>query len=192
MRNQFRRGFKSEAESHARELRKELGLKPYDPLCPWALAECLDIPVEALSNYKGEIPEAVCYFLEKDIESFSAVTLFDGYRRSIIHNDSHHRRRQAANIAHELSHGILGHRPTPVLDELGCRYFNDGDEDEANWLGPTLLISKEAAIHIAKTQMSMNEAVRLYGVSEQIITMRLNVTGARKIVERSQAKSFRV
>jgi hypothetical protein len=42
--------------------------------------------------------------MEQDRESFSAVTIIDGYRRRIIHNDSHHLLRQASNIAHELGH----------------------------------------------------------------------------------------
>jgi hypothetical protein len=40
---------------------------------------------------------------------------------------------------------------------------------------------KEAAFHIAKTKMSVVEASRVYLVSEQVITMRLNMSGARKI-----------
>ena len=181
MKKQFRRGFKSDADAYARELRNELSLRPHDPLCPWRLAQHLEIPVDPLSAYKCEIPESVAYFMEQDRESFSAITLCDINRRRIIHNDSHPPLRQASNIAHELGHGILGHIPRPVLDEHGCRYFDVEQEGEANWLGPALLISKEAAFHIAKTKMSVVEASRFYRVSEQVITMRLNVSGARKI-----------
>ncbi|MEG4081958.1 ImmA/IrrE family metallo-endopeptidase [Microcoleus sp. POL8_C6] len=59
---------------------------------------------------------------------------------------------------------------------------------EANWLGPALLISREAAFHIAKTEMSVVEASRFYRVSEQVITMRLNMSGARKILNFSKKK----
>jgi IrrE N-terminal-like domain len=180
MKQQLRRGFKTEADAYAREYRKELSLRPHDPLCPWILAQHLEIPVDSLSAYT-EIPEAVAHFMEHDRESFSAITLCDGYRRRIIHNDSHHLLRQASNIAHELGHSILGHIARPVLDKHGCRHFDVEQEDEANWLGPALLISKEAAFHIAKTKMSVVEASRVYLVSEQVITMRLNMSGARKI-----------
>jgi hypothetical protein len=180
MKKQLRRGFKSEADAYAREYRKELSLRPHDPLCPWILAQYLEIPVDPLSAYT-EIPEAVAYFMEQDRESFSAVTLCDTYRLRIIHNDSHPPLRQASNIAHELGHSILGHIARPVLDKHGCRHFDVEQEDEANWLGPALLISKEAAFHIAKTKMSVVEASRVYLVSEQVITMRLNMSGARKI-----------
>lgn len=181
MKQQLRRGFKSEADAYAREYRKELSLRFHDPLCPWRLAQHLEIPVDPLSAYKCEIPKDVAYFMEKARESFSAVTLVDGYRKRIIHNDSHPPLRQASNIAHELGHGILGHRPLPIFDEYGCRHFDVEQEDEANWLGPALLISKEAAFHIAKNEMTVVEASRVYQVSEQVITMRLNMSGARKI-----------
>jgi len=180
----FRRGFKTEVNDYAREFRAEMGLSPSDPLCPWSLAEHLAIPVDPLSSYAGKIPEAVQYYTDKDPQSFSAITIFDGYRRRVIHNDSHHPRRQASNIAHELSHGILGHMPMPVLDKHGCRYFNKKQEDEANWLGPALLISEEAALYIVKMEMSIDEVVNLYHVSKDLAKMRINVTGAKKRVAR--------
>lgn len=188
MKKKFRRGFKTQTDNYAREFRKELGLQPQDSLCPWILAKHLEIPVEPLSAYKNKIPDAVSHYMERDQDSFSAITICEGYRRLIIHNDSHHLRRQAANIAHELSHGILGHMPVPALDEYGHRYFNKQQEDEANWLGPALLISKEAALHIVKNKMSMSDASRIYRVSSELIKMRINVSGARTIVDRSNNK----
>lgn len=98
----------------------------------------------------------------------------------IVHNDVHHRYRQASNISHELNHAILLHPPTEPFSEHGCRNFNKEIEEEANWLGPALLISEEAALHIVKTEMSIDEASKFYSVSTKVISMRINVTGARK------------
>lgn len=176
----FRRGFKKEASAYARELRAELGLKPHAPLCPWQLAEHLAIRVVPLSEFQNKIPEAVHYFTEKDVKSFSAITVFDGTKRIIVHNDAHSLLRQASNVSHELSHGILQHQPDEVFNECGCRNFNQQYEDEANWLGPALLISEEAALHIVKTRIPIDEAVKYYRASKEVINMRINVTGARK------------
>lgn len=184
----LRRGFKTEANAYARELRAELGIRPHAPLCPWQLAEHLEIPVVPLSEFQNEIPEAVRLLTKQDKKSFSAVTVFDGTRRLIVHNDSHDPLRQASNISHEISHGILQHLPDEVFNKCGCRNFNQEYEDEANWLGPALLISEEAALHIVKTGMTIDEAVEHYRVSKPVITMRINVTGARKrIVYRKSA-----
>jgi Zn-dependent peptidase ImmA (M78 family) len=188
MAHKYRRGFKTESEAYSLEYRKELKLQSHDPLCPWQLARLLEIPVEPLSQYRKREPRAVKEFMEENPESFSAVTIFDGYRALIIHNDSHSDCRQAANIIHELSHCILGHKPTPVVNEHGCRHFNEEEENEANWLGPALLISKDAAFHTVKTGMSYFDVSKTYRVSRELYTMRLNATGVRKIIARSMAK----
>ncbi len=179
----LRRGFKTEANAYACELRAEMNLAPYDPLCPWMLAQHLEIELLPLTSL-GEIPEAVRCLTGVEKENFSAVTVFRGYRRNVVYNDAHHPHRQASNIAHELSHGILGHRPAPALNEHGCRYYDKTNEDEANWLGPALLISEEAALHIVRTGMPIQEAIQTYRVSENVITMRLNVTGAHRRILR--------
>ena len=180
----LRWGFKTEANEYAREFRAELGLAPHDPLCPWTLAEHLAIPVLPVSAFADDLPADHLAYFASSGKVFSAVTVFHRTRRLIVHNDNHHVRRQAANIAHELAHGILGHPPTPPLDDVGHRNFDKSIEDEANWFGPALLISEEAAIHIVVTGMSIPEAVRAYKVSDDVIKMRIQVTGARTRVQR--------
>ena len=51
-------------------------------------------------------------------------------------------------------------------------------EEEANWLGPALLVSEEAANHVARMGLPLAKASDVYGVSEDLMRMRLNVTGA--------------
>jgi Zn-dependent peptidase ImmA (M78 family) len=186
---ELRRGFKTEANNYAREFREELGLQPHAPLCPWKLSDLLDIPVLSLSEFRNECPTETHYLTEINRECFSAVTVFHGHRRMIVHNNSHHPRRQASNIAHELSHGILQHPPTEPFSEYGCRNFNKEIEEEANWLGPALLISEEAALHIVKTKMSMEQAVDFYGATQEVINMRINVTGAKMRIDRKKTRS---
>ncbi len=179
----LRRGFKKETNEYAKELRGELNKEPFEPLCPRELADFLLIPVLELSQLDEEA--AVQYLTVTNQEVFSAVTVFNGRKRLIVHNNSHHPRRQAANIAHELSHAILDHSPTPPFTDSGERFLNteiQKMENEANWMGPALLISEEAALHIVRKKIPMADAVELYGVSKQLIQMRINVTGARKRV----------
>jgi Zn-dependent peptidase ImmA (M78 family) len=185
----LRRGFKTEANEHARELRAELGLAPHAPLSPWALACHLGIPLMRLSELAVIEPEAVCYLTRSAPDVFSAATLFAGYRRLIVYNDAHHPRRQAADLAHEISHGLLGHPPAPILDSIGCRQFNRVHEEEANWLGPALLISEEAALHIVEQRLTLDASISIYGVSRDVITMRIGVTGAQRRMKRRWSRS---
>ena len=111
----LRHGFKSYARRLAAEVRNELGLGPFDRLDPLVLAAHLAIPVVPLSAIAATSLDAR-HFLVEDSSVFSALTVFDGPRRMIVHNDSHSAARQSSNLVHELSHGLLLHEPTPALD----------------------------------------------------------------------------
>ncbi len=182
----MRRGFKTVANAIAVEVRAELGLRALDALDPWRLAEHLEIPVITLSSLDTDIPSAVHRLRVVEPEVFSAVTVFAGTKRAIVHNDKHSRGRQVSDLAHELAHGLLLHPPTPARDDRGCRYWNKEIEEEASWLAGCLLIPEDAAIWIARQGMSAEDAATHFGVSTQMVTFRVNVTGARKRVARAQ------
>ena len=181
----LRRGFKAEADRLARDMRRELGLDVHAPLCPRALADHLAIPIRTLEWLYTVVPDAVSYLRgPKGQSEFSAVTIFEGHRRIIVHNDSHSPKRQVSNLIHELSHGLLHHPPKPPFDAAGSRHYDRDLEDEANWLGPALLISPEVAMHIAQQGYSTRVASNLFSVSEDVVRMRLNVCGVYKRLAR--------
>ena len=187
----MRRGFKTEAKWIARQVRDDLGLSLTDPLDPWELAEWLEIPVLRLSEFQESAEGAYRYFREQGRSEFSAVTVFDGNRRLIVHNDSHSPGRQASNVCHELAHGLLLHAPTPALDDKGCRNWSKEIEEEANWLSGVLLVPDEAAIEVMKSGVGLDQAAVHYGVSVQLMKFRVNVSGARKRVQRFSRASRR-
>lgn len=176
----LRWGFKAEANRLAHEIRGELGLLPVDPLDPWALANHLAIPVYPLSALRAEAPFAVAHFMEVDAGAFSAMTVFCGTRRAIMHNDAHSAGRQASDLAHELVHALLGHAPTPALDARGCRDWDGEVEAEADCLAGALLIPAEAALLIARRGWPLEQAAQRYRVSVAMVRYRLNICGARK------------
>lgn len=184
----FRRGFKSEVNNLVAEIRAELGIGPLERLDPWKLAKHLAIPIEPLSITGLGAQQAVDHLTKVNPEAFSAVTVFAGNRRIVIHNDSHVLGRQASNITHELAHGLLLHPPSPALDGLGCRRWDQLIEDEADWLAGVLLIPESVALHIARTGMSIEFAAKQYQVSKQMVRYRLNITGARIIISRARMK----
>lgn len=181
----FRRGFKSEANEIVAEIRNELGLTAFEALDPRKLAAWLEIPIIGLSDFLLDAP-AVRHLLQVEVDVFSAVTVFAGSERTIVHNDAHAPTRQASNLAHELGHALLLHPPTPALDDSGCRHWNQGIEDEANWLSGALLVPEAAAIGIARGRWTLADAASHYGVSQAMIRWRLNSTGATKRVQRAR------
>lgn len=182
----FRRGFKAEANITSREIRSELGLAADAPLCPFRTAAHLEVSVVKLSSFEQQSPDAVRYLISEVGQSeFSAITVCIGTQRVIVYNDGHSPARCAANIMHELSHLLLMHPPHALCRENGKRHFDADLEEEANWFGPALLVSDEAAIAIAKLGIDLRKAAKEYGVSTQLMQMRLNVTGARRRVLRA-------
>ena len=158
-----RRGFKTEANGYARDMRLELGLEPHNPLCPWRLADHLGYPVKKLSDFANTKREDVAYLRsDRGKREFSAITLFSDGVRWIVHNDAHHPYRQAANLAHELAHGLLLHVPAPLRGANGGRTFDPEQENEASWLGPALLISDEAAIFIVENRQPHSQVCKTY------------------------------
>ena len=184
----LRRGFKTEAEALTKEVRAELGLAKLDRLDPRQLACHLDIPVIGLSDLPEDLSGAQ-HFLSVEREAFSALTVFRGNRRIIVHNDSHSPARQNGNLTHELAHGLLLHEPAPALDSVtGCRNWNDTNEREAAWFGGVLLVTDEMAMAVARGRLSREQARERFGVSEDMLRWRLDVTGAYKRVARERAR----
>lgn len=188
----LRKGFKSEASWYSRSVRTDLGLKPHDPICPWTLAAHLDLKVIKVSEFANSNPAAVAYLRSASGQAeFSAITANLGGLRVVIHNDAHDPKRQAANIAHEIAHGLLLHDLVPLKSSSGGRNYDREIEAEAGWLGPTLLVPDEAALDIATRladrSLTVQDASDEYGVSEPLLKMRLNVSGAMIRVSRRRA-----
>lgn len=183
----YRRGFKAEAERIALDARSELGLSATDPLDVFAVAEHWGIPVIPMSALAdGHRTNGFrMLFRTREQDSFSAVTIFNGPVRLIVHNDSHHPYRQSSNIAHELSHCILEHEPTSLRDhDSGCRDWNATCEAEADWLGGTLLIPREGGLYYVKKGWEIREIARHFRVSEQLARWRINQTGTLQHAQR--------
>jgi len=182
----MRRGFKASSERIAAELRSELGLTVVGRLDPMQLADYLAIPVLTIGQLAVDTRTDgfAKYFTESDPDSFSAVTIFRGYRRIIVHNESHHPNRQASNLAHELSHSILEHGPAPVADAGGQRYWDPEVEAEASWLGAALLVPREGALALLKRNWSLQRIATHFGVSDSLCQWRIRQTGVVLQVKR--------
>jgi hypothetical protein len=187
----MRRGFKSECESLASAIRAELGVDTRVPLDPRALAAHLEIPLRPVSSLAGPtVRPEVDHVMTVGKSVLSAITIFPDWpkrRRVILFNDANSPARQSSDIAHELAHGLLLHEPRhPFVN--GCRDYNRGEEDEAAWLAGCLLVPRDAAFQVAWQRQPVATAAVEYGVSQQLMTWRINQTGAGLQAERSRAR----
>jgi Zn-dependent peptidase ImmA (M78 family) len=180
----MRRGFKTEAHALSHEVRGELGLTAFDALNPWALADHLAIPVWRLSEYT-EIPKVVDLLSGIQQGAFSAMIAFVGQQRVVIYNDAHAITRQRADIAHELAHALLLHEPH-IVRAGRPPDFDQSQEEEASWLGGSLLVTAETCLAACRRKQAVSEAAAAMGVSDELMRWRINATGARKRVARAR------
>jgi Zn-dependent peptidase ImmA (M78 family) len=183
-----KRGFKSEAEQIATETRAELGLDCTQRLDPVLLAEHLAVPIFTMAEAAKVAPRSIfaLYFSQIDTDTFSAVTVFRGCRRLIVHNENHHPHRRASNLAHELSHILLEHEPSSVTNPSGERYWNSEMEEEATWLGGALLIPRNGALAMMRASRTIAFTASHYGTSEALCQWRIRQSGVDKQVARWQ------
>lgn len=179
---------KAHVTATAYEVRAELGLKPLDRLDPWALAKFLEIPILPLTKFREVEDSGAEYFLHIDTSAFSAVTVFSGPKRVVVHNDAHSKPRQNNNVCHELSHGLLMHEPSPALDDSGLRDWDQVMEDEASFMAGALLVTDQATIVGVRNGQRMAGLALQYGVSTELMRWRINATGAVRRVARGRGR----
>jgi len=180
----FRRGFKTEAERLALELRSELDIDIVDPFDPVHLAKHLRIPVLSFSDVQGADPQAVRHLTSgPGRTAVSAVTIYvDKYRRVILYNEAHASTRLVSTLGHELSHVVLEHEPEGAPVD-GRRDWDSRQEEEATWLAGCLLIPRDAALGAARQGLTDAAVSARFGTSLALAKMRMNGTGARQQVD---------
>lgn len=171
-------------------VRAEMGLQPHEPLDSRELAFHLDIPLHPLSALGGNGVADAIRHVHQNRAVLSAMTIFPEWplrRRVIIFNDGNSEARQNSDVAHELSHGLLLHEPRSAIVN-GCRDYARSEEEEAAWLSGCLLVPRAAAVAIAMAEAPMGVAAIEYGVSTQMMTYRVNTTGARRQAEATRSR----
>jgi Zn-dependent peptidase ImmA (M78 family) len=184
-----RRGFKTEAERLAREVREERELPLTEAFDPFAYAAHLGIPVLSLADLEERGANVRFVFYLRRVESgvFSAATIFDGAFRLIFYNDAHAPTRTLNSVTHELAHGILAHVPTPLSNEHGQRHWDADQEEEANWLAAALCVPRDGLLLLLARGRTPEQIGRAYGVSQALLRWRLNQTGVLRQLARRQA-----
>ncbi len=177
----FRRGFKSQCEKRSVELRKQLGLAPISPLSAHQLASHLGVQVWGADAIEGLSGSDRQQLFEIDPGSWSAFTLRVVGRDLIVYNPAQSKPRINSVVMHELSHIILGHElHEVVVHEEGHMIpgnYDRDQEDEADWLGGTLLLPRPALVHARNLGLSNDDVREKFEVSRDMVTWRFRMTG---------------
>jgi len=176
-----KRGFKSQCEKRAIELRKQLGLESTSPLSATELSDQVNVTIWSTLDIDGLGLQDLRQLTEIDADSWSAFTLRIENKHLVVYNSSQSPARINSVCMHELSHIILGHElhNAHVSSEghLVPSNYNKEQEDEADWLGGTLLLPRPALLEIRSLKLTDDEAEARYCVSTDMIRWRFRMTG---------------
>ena len=137
------------------------------------------------------LPRAVLnQLLVTDPSGWSATTLvMDGYSL-IIYNPGHSESRRGSDLAHELAHLILDHKPATLImsqdGDMVIRTYDQQQEDEASWLAACLLLPREALWSIRRRRLSDERACSEFGVSLAMLRFRFNRSGVDVQLQRAR------
>ncbi|MEX2158613.1 MAG: ImmA/IrrE family metallo-endopeptidase [Dehalococcoidia bacterium] len=183
----LRRGFKTRCEKLSSQVRADLDVRSDAPLSFVDLARYMRVELRTPEDIDG-IPPKTLLVLKDQAAEWSAAAVSIGDDKAIVYNPHHSLRRQASDVMHELAHILLDHSSAIVVlspdGQLALRSFDQDQEDEASWLSGCLLLPRSALLTIAARRMSTELACGKYGVSEDLLKFRLNVTGAKTQVRR--------
>lgn len=186
----FKRGFKAWSERVSIQYRKEMSLTSEAPLDVFAFAKHLNIIVKTPNDFDLN-PDVLRILLKQETDVWSAVTICMNERHMIIYNTSNAPTRRSNDIMHEIAHVVIGHEPQGMHSfdaGIFLRHYDQEKELEADYLAGSLLLPKDALLHIKKKRIPANIAARTYLVSERLLTMRMNLSGANKIYQRTVQK----
>lgn len=177
----FRRGFKSQCERRSVEFRKQLGLPQHAPLSADRLAEDIGVTVWSVCDVRGVGAESALTLTNEADQSWSALTMRMGPYHLIVYKPVSSSGRRNSVVMHEIAHIILGHELAQAcLLEDGSLVpgnFDQGQEDEADWLAGTLLLPRPALLSIRQRRLTDEAACEEHLVSLEMLKWRFRMTG---------------
>jgi Zn-dependent peptidase ImmA (M78 family) len=147
------------------------------------LANHLNVVVWNAKEIDGVSQDDLDQLIKKDSDSWSAFTSRIGQNNLIVFNPNQSEARINSVIMHELSHIILGHKLADVLTtpdgQVVPSHYDQGQEDEADWLAGTLLLPRPLLLKVVGNKFSNYEICSQYLVSKQMLEWRVRMTGIR-------------
>lgn len=177
----LRRGFKAEAERLAKDTWRAMSLAPSDCLSAMDLARHVGCQIHSADELVSI--EKLQRLKQIQDDAFFACTFkLPGDRYSIVFNPLVSKTRQNSDIAHEVSHIILGHRLSRLerLNDVLFLSCNREQEDEAAWLSGCLLLPRFALLHDLKNSMTPCAIAKKRQLSNDMVDYRIRVTGVKR------------
>jgi Zn-dependent peptidase ImmA (M78 family) len=185
----MRRGFKAEAERVSEAIRKEIGVRRWDPLDAVELAKHVGAEVKSAEELTSLAKLQTLEELQPG--AFSACTFTIGKRHVIVYNPLASDGRTQSDLAHEVAHIVLKHNMNSVQTIAGISFFTcDADEEqEANWLAGCLLLPRQLLYRAVKGGLDSSSIAATFKVSESMAAFRVRTTGVAKQLEATKRRA---
>ena len=179
----FARGFKTRCENIAESIRVDLDRAPSGPLPADELARYVGVELIVPADIPG-MSAGSLGMLEDESDDWSALTISGPAGTLVVSNPQNSAARHYSDLAHECAHLLLRHTPSTLMFAPDGTWtllsYDEQQEEEAGWLGGCLLLPRPALLRIARSGLAQPEATARYGVSQQLLRYRMDVTGVRK------------
>lgn len=182
------RGFKTNAERTALQLRTAIAARDDRPLDLEALATHLGVRIVAADTL---VPLERLQELERlQAFAFSACTFEIHDRPVVVYNPLRSPDRHASDVAHELGHIVLDHDVSEVQYIAGMpfRTCQPDQEEQATTFGGTLLLPRPVLLKAAKQGLSYTDVATRLGVTPEMARYRWNTTGVARQVAASRRR----
>jgi Zn-dependent peptidase ImmA (M78 family) len=145
------------------------------------LAKYLGVTLWSAASVYGLSDADRKHLFEVSPQEWSAFVLRERENFLVVYNPVHSPARINSDVAHELSHIMLGHELTTAEQTedglLLIGNYNKDQEDEANWLAGTLLLPRPALLWMRRRQLTDIAAAAHFHVSSEMLTWRVRMTG---------------
>jgi len=180
-------------EPHGVALRKQLNLSAQQLLDPFELAPLVGLRLIDLDDACQQLPKPLRQQLLVHGKSrwsggVYAQPLPDGSRICIL-NSRHNSRRTKITLMEEVAHIYLEHSPTGLIrstDGLRMRAYDTKQEQDAYGVGAAALLPWRAIFPAVNRGMAIEELAELFEVSSELISYRINITGAHTLYKARQ------
>jgi hypothetical protein len=174
-------------ESEGHKLRQRLKLTSTSRLDPAALIGTYDNMVLFDLRTAASTNAADLQLLRADSACWSAMAFRMGEEGNpwlITWNPWHAQNRIRVSVMEEVSHIILGHKPTDLIPHpitgLPQRTFARSKEREAYGVAGAALVPFNGLVPLVRQGQTEASIAEIFGVSVELVTMRTNVTKARE------------
>jgi transcriptional regulator with XRE-family HTH domain len=172
---------KEELEQTAERFRKELGLKPNQPLDSLSLSvqgvkiyrlcetRCIDVPVVK------RLAKQACD--EWSAMSVPVSTSEDKW--AVLLNDCHTKERQRVTLLEEIWHILCGHKLTKIAKVAGSygRTYDKVEEHDAYYLASACLLPKGAVLAAVRSKQNSHAIAVKFGTSSELVDYRIKRLG---------------